>query len=402
MATPDNTTPKPSRFPTIPLPQIFTSLMNSPKKETSLTEPNPSQQISPIKPQNPKAPRTHVNNKHPQLPTYTNQSDFNKALIKAYSAAKPNDSGYLWCPIFKQYLPPCLVDITHIIPAHTNATAVGYLFGHEWDGKNHINSLSNGMILAKCISRVLSNGDFAIIPVIDSINNPASNPLIKGFNQPTMIKIGSPAWTYLNSDEQAAILDIQEFKASINPSTTIAQQPKFNSDPDSPVDRDGSIRELEYHNRNPSVKLKLILMKPYHANKRLEDMDIYHSDLHNIILEFKSEFRPDLRYLYYRYVMSMLIWLNIEEARLYKDAWRVKEGWLRESVIVEIARPERMANWEVYEEILAGRGMFDEERGSDEEGWVLEPEVEVDEKGRLRRAATGLLGGLLINQHVVL
>ncbi|KAF3098460.1 hypothetical protein TWF102_006025 [Orbilia oligospora] len=250
---------------------------------------------------------------------------FQKALSTAYSSSKPDGSDYLWCPVFKQYLPHSLIKHFQIItPSPYYSQAIGYLFGNIKDGESHFNSLANGMIMAKCIANLLISGDFAIIPISENAENDLSHPAFR---------TSSSAWNQLTLEEQTSLLDLQELKQSIKPASPTP---------------------------NPGIKLKLVLMKPYNSNTRIEDMDLLYADIHNTILEFKSSFRPDLRYCYFRYISSILIWLNLEEAKVFKNAWIPKGKWLRESLVVEMARPERLANWEVYEEIICGNGLFDD------------------------------------------
>ncbi|KAF3210698.1 hypothetical protein TWF191_011081 [Orbilia oligospora] len=270
---------------------------------------------------------------------------FQKALSTAYSSSKPDGSDYFWCPVFKQYLPHSLIKHFQIItPSPYYSQAIGYLFGNIKDGESHFNSLANGMIMAKCIANLLISGDFAIIPVSENAENDLSHPAFgtssSGTTNTTTTdnnkdtdNIGSKSWNQLTLEEQTSLLDLQELKQSIKPTSPTP---------------------------NPGIKLKLVLMKPYNSNTRIEDMDLLYADIHNTILEFKSSFRPDLRYCYFRYISSILIWLNLEEAKVFKNAWIPKGKWLRESLVVEMARPERLANWEVYEEIIYGNGLFDD------------------------------------------
>ncbi|KAF3906547.1 hypothetical protein ABW20_dc0107702 [Dactylellina cionopaga] len=322
--------------------------------------------------------------------TSTNTRDFYKSLVAAYSAASPTSSGYAWCPVFKQYLPPCIIDVVHIIPTHTNHEAVGYLFGNSSEGAEHIKSLSNGIIMASCIARLFVQGDFGIVPVETNDSEESGNNLQNCFERGTTIELGNPTWNELHPEEQNSLLEIQELKESLKS----FEGHQSDKTPICPRGFDTSLSSCNNPNPNPGIKLKLILMKPHLSSKRMEDMDLYYSDLHNIILEFKSSFRPDLRYLYFRYITSLLIWLNIDEAKLYKNAWRPKERWLRESLIVEIARPERMSNWDVYEEVVAGVGTFENEEGESEEEWVIHTDTEL-EKNNLQRMVQQLLVGLL-------
>ncbi|KAK6348480.1 hypothetical protein TWF718_006273 [Orbilia javanica] len=255
---------------------------------------------------------------------------FQKALTRVYSASKPGAPGYLWCPVFKQYLPASLIRHFHIInPNPYYSQAIGYLFGNIEDGDAHFESLANGMVMAKCIANLVVSGEFAIIPA-ENGENDLTGPEF-GHNQ--TVEIGSEAWKELTLEDQTSLLDIKEIKESM---------------------------KSEGVSPNPGIKLKLVLMQPHKAHRKIEDMDLLYADIHNTILEFKSSFRPDLRYCYFRYISSILIWLNEEEAQTFKNAWKPKEKWLRESLVVEMARPERLANWEVYEEIVSGNGLFDD------------------------------------------
>ncbi|KAK6358550.1 hypothetical protein TWF730_007879 [Orbilia blumenaviensis] len=281
---------------------------------------------------------------------------FQKALATAYSAFKPDGSGYLWCPVFKQYLPTSLIKHFHIInPNPYYSQAIGYLFGNMKDGEKHFNSLANGMIMAKCIANLVISGDFAIIPV-EGGENDLTAPAFRGG---ATVEVGSQAWKELSIEERTSLLDIQDMKELIKSERELGILP---ADMDT-LNRGNFVSELTSNTAtspNPGIKLKLVLMKPYNSHCKIEDMDLQYADIHNTVLEFKSPFRPDIRYCYFRYISSILIWLNLEEAVVFKNAWKPKGKWLRESLVVEMARPERLANWEVYEEIVGGSGLFDD------------------------------------------
>lgn len=183
--------------------------------------------------------------------------------------------------------------------------------------------------MAKCIADLVISGDFSIIPVEESSKNDLTGPAFRSGAK--TVRVGSKAWKELSLEGQTSLLDNRDTKESIK------------AEGDSP---------------NPGIKLKLALMKPYNSHCRVEDMDLLYADIHNTVLEFKSSFRPDLRYCYFRYISSILIWLNLKEAKAFENAWRPKEKWLRESLVAEMVSPERLANWDVYEEIVAGNGLF--------------------------------------------
>ncbi|KAJ6262507.1 hypothetical protein Dda_3317 [Drechslerella dactyloides] len=314
---------------------------------------------------------------------YSSSADFSNALITVYNAAKPSSRNYTWCPVFKQYLPPELIDSIHIIPTYVDPDPIGYLFGSEDEGSSHIHSLSNGLILAKCVAELLTRGDFAIIPASAEGGNELDHPTLYGDRtaeqgewRAVQRKLGSK-WRVITCADGTHT--ITSAGVCIDESAPSGIRSTF--DPDA------------------SIKLKLVLMKPWLAKTKLRGMEISYADLHNTVLEFKSSFRPDMRYLYYHYVTSILRWLNTQEAPLYRDAWRPKERWLRESLIVELARPGRLANWEVYEEIIAGRGMFDESDERDKE-WIGRNFQTVSELGteraKVERMAMRLSFGLLV------
>ncbi|KAF3933901.1 hypothetical protein ABW19_dt0204621 [Dactylella cylindrospora] len=242
--------------------------------------------------------------------TYPDEGDFSRALTTAYNASK--ETGYIWCPVFKQYLPPVLMEFVHILPTQLDPATAGYLFGESADGEKHIHSLENGIVMARCIARLFTGGVFAIVPT--------QNILGHGDN--------------------------------------------------------------ETYGETEPVQLRLVLMKLWLANDQLEDLDLRYLELHNTVLSFKSTFRPDLRYLYFRYISSIIIWANIREAQEFKGLWKPKERWLRESLMVELAR--RMANWAVYEEVCMGNGMFDDDQDSDDEevgSWEETPGRRSSEEG---------------------
>ncbi|KAK6340670.1 hypothetical protein TWF696_008995 [Orbilia brochopaga] len=310
--------------------------------------------------------------------TYSSSADFSKALTAAYNAAKPSSSGYIWCPIFKQYLPPDLIASIHIIPTYMDPGPIGYIFGNEQDGSDHIHSLSNGLLLAKCVANLFENSDFAIIPASTEDGN--------GLNHPTL---------YGNSvDEQKERNTLRRKPES--QWQVIAGADGVHVITSTGIDRStvNDVQSLQ----DAEIKLKLVLMKPWMAKTKLKGMEITYADLHNTPLEFRSSFRPDMRYLYFHYVTSILKWLNIQEAALYKDAWKPKEGWLRESLIAELARPGRLGNWKVYEELLAGRGMFDDSNEQYEEEWV-DVKFQIDSglgKSKVENMAMRLSFGLLV------
>ncbi|KAK6501826.1 hypothetical protein TWF481_009649 [Arthrobotrys musiformis] len=234
---------------------------------------------------------------------------FKSSLTKAYSAASPTNNTDLWCPFFKQYLPPTLISHFRIItPNKYYSGAISYLFGGSVtdDADIHFNSLQNGMIMAKSIADLVVSGDFAIIPNQPDGENTLTHPIFG--SKPENI----PSPTPQNTEEATG------------------------------------------------TPLKLVLMKPHHSTQKVPHLNLPYSSVHNTPLVFKSSFRPDLRYCYFRYITTILIWLNLKEAMYFKNAWRPAQKWLRESLIVEMAGPERLSNPEVYAEIISGDGLFDD------------------------------------------
>ncbi|KAF3906060.1 hypothetical protein ABW21_db0207300 [Orbilia brochopaga] len=309
--------------------------------------------------------------------SYSSSADFFNALTAAYNAAKQNSSGYIWCPIFKQYLPPELIKPIHIIPTYTDPGPIGYLFGNEQEGSSHIHSLSNGLVLAKCVADLFECSDFAIIPASTEAANNLDHPTLYGRQM----------------DEQTSRRRLQKEPKSQWQVTTDADGMHTIISAGIDISAVNNIQNTQ----NEGIKLKLVLMKPWMAKSKIKGMAITYGDLHNTMLEFKSPFRPDIKYLYFHYVTSMLRWLNVQEAALYKDAWRPKEKWLRESLIVELARPGRLGNWEVYEEILAGRGMFDDSNERDGADWIVSSQFNAElETSKLENMAMRLSYCLLV------
>ncbi|KAK6519512.1 hypothetical protein TWF281_003339 [Arthrobotrys megalospora] len=345
-------------------PKRAASVISSPTLVPLKLQPSPISSTTTIPKTSSSPPSAGVPHHHS-----TNIQTFQKSLTAAYSSSKPGTtpSTYLWCPVFKQYLPTSLIKHFHIItPNPYYSQAIGHLFGHSKDGESHFTSLTNGMIMAKCIANLIISGDFAIIPVegYGTGENDLTDTVFRGG---ATVEVGSPAWEELSLEEQTSLLDIQDMKDLIKNEGDSIIKPPNHLTPTSTI----TTNNLQSQSPNPGIKLKLVLMKPYNSNHRIEDMDLYYADIHNTLLEFKSSFRPDLRYCYFRYISSMLIWLNLQEAKVFKNAWKPKNKWLRESLVVEMARPERLANWEVYEEIVGGSGLFDDdddEDGDDDDG----------------------------------
>ncbi|EPS42986.1 hypothetical protein H072_3057 [Dactylellina haptotyla CBS 200.50] len=374
----------------VAFPKIFTSLLGSYQRKSDSSESSGSPTRNSVTSRSSTSISSAPTSTSIQYkPAPTESGDYNDALIQAYGAESPKTPGYLWCPIFKQYLPPCIIDISRIIPEHTDPNAVGYLFGNGDEGSSHINSLSNGIIMASCIGRLFTQGDFSIIPV-----QRGGHDLDDCFSGGTTIGAGSQVREELKLEEQASLLEIQDLKDSTNKPGR--KEDKYKSVTSRRTDSQSDRNDIS-GSAASNLQLRIILMKPYLSHMRISEMDLYYSDIHNTVLEFKSSFRPDLRYLYFKYIAFLLIWLNVEEAKLYKDMWRPKERWLRESLVVEIARPERISNWQVYEDVIAGRGMFDEEQeeGQNEGGWpvTVDPEMK---KVRLQKMASALMLGVLL------
>jgi len=171
------------------------------------------------------------------------QSNFRAALEKAYNSIHPNPSAKsVWCPISREYLDTKLTHAAHIFPYAHGQLAMDSIFTRENHGQPELMSIHNGMLISETAEKRIDSGNILIVPDVEDDSS----------------KQQIDAW--------------------------VRSEPKGYK-----------IRVL-----NPNAKG----MNDFHpGGMRTEET---WNDLDGKQLEFKSNFRPRARYLYWQYVVTMV------------------------------------------------------------------------------------------------
>ncbi|KAI0440538.1 hypothetical protein F4803DRAFT_553017 [Xylaria telfairii] len=94
------------------------------------------------------------------------QERWRKNVIKAYDAK--DDQEKIWCPISRQHLSSWMITTTHIVRSNVAEPAAVHLFGPSNNNSGgHIWSIKNGIPLCKEYEQMLDDARIAIMPTID-------------------------------------------------------------------------------------------------------------------------------------------------------------------------------------------------------------------------------------------
>ncbi|KAL8920251.1 MAG: hypothetical protein Q9172_004579 [Xanthocarpia lactea] len=208
----------------------------------------------------------------------SDQSNFRAALIQLCNSEHPavhNDR--LWCPIVGAYLDEKNVVAVQIFPYAGGQTAMTELFSRP-DGKDELMAPQNGLLINSYAEWYLANGWMTIVP---DLSANATNGEVD-------------AWTKA---------DIKEYKIRV-------------------LDAD-----------NPKMKTWLPVGAPPHHTGR----ERHWWELDGQKLEFKSDFRPRARYLYWSFAVALLRHSyqrkhsehNPIEEQINKRFWGTGGPWIR-------------------------------------------------------------------------
>ncbi len=208
----------------------------------------------------------------------SDQSNFRAALIQLCNSKHPTAHGNrLWCPIVGAYLDSKSLVAAHIFPYAGGQTAMTELFGRP-DGKEELMAPQNGLLIDRDAEQYIANGWMTIVP---DLSANATHEEVD-------------AWTKG---------DVKEYKIRV-----------LNAD-------------------NPKMKELLPVGAPPHHTGR----ERHWWELDGQKLEFKSDFRPRARYLYWSFAVALLrhsyqrrhsVHNPIEE-QINKRFWGTGGPWIR-------------------------------------------------------------------------
>ena len=212
------------------------------------------------------------------------QSYFRKALIEVCRSAGGPGGDELWCPVLGEYLERNTMKAAHIFPYAAGQEAMDNLFGRK-NGRSELFEPENGLMLHMSVEVNIELGFMAIVPNIP--------------DEPT--KEERAAWSFSK---------VKSYK-------------------------------LEIINENAKGHVKLM---PFGFNDENGER-LWWKSQHGRVLQFKSDFRPRARYLWWQSALSHLrkVWRYLEEKRepdlkmRNKFFWGTKGSCIRKGPLFAIA-----------------------------------------------------------------
>ncbi len=103
------------------------------------------------------------------------QSDFRKALIKAYDSRHPKNRKWLWCPILKEWVAESEATAAHLFAYMHGQAVMNSIFG-AMDPPELFSPL-NGILIASEVEAAFDKGLFVIVPRLSENASPAERSL---------------------------------------------------------------------------------------------------------------------------------------------------------------------------------------------------------------------------------
>lgn len=183
------------------------------------------------------------------------QSSFRKKIIEFYGSAGGVEApGEFWCPIMAEFLPKDQMGAAHIFPYSAGQEAMDNLFGRI-KGRSEMFEPENGLLISKVAEKNISLGFMAIVP-------------------------------------------------NIPDGPTKEEQAEWN---------DAKIKSYKIEVINVKAKGAQLRMPPLWNDS--DGNRLHWSSQHGKVLQFKNDFRPRARYLWWQWAISHLrkIWQDLSE-----------------------------------------------------------------------------------------
>ena len=245
------------------------------------------------------------------------QSCFRKRLIEAGGSAGGAQGVELWCPVLGDYIAPQAIVAAHIFPYSAGQEAMDNLFGRV-NGRSEMFEPENGLMLSREAETNIALGFMAIVP-----NLP---------DEPT--KQEQAAWNQAR---------VKSYKLEII---------------------------------NEKVKGCVPRMPPGYNDSN--GNRLWWKSQHGGVLQFKSDFRPRTRYLWWQWAVSHLrkIWRDLEEKKrpdlklLNRPFWGTIGSYIRKRPLFTLAEEVGAPFESLMDAVIDGEeGSEDEAGAGDEEGF---------------------------------